>query len=88
MPFPSDLSIDLSRFDPTTIPAAQVELNKYLGTALQSGPKWYEVGAKAYRKLRSEGKARNPKEHPRRHDPRITVYIYPHPSIAYACFNI
>ena len=60
MSLSSDISINLSRFDLANVPPVQAEFNKWLDAALQSNPKWYQIGAPAYRKMRSEGKARAP----------------------------
>ena len=56
MPLSSDLSINVSRFDPASVPDAQSDLNKQLAEIMRSGPKWYDVGAPTYRKWRAEGK--------------------------------
>ncbi|KAI0456727.1 Alpha/Beta hydrolase protein [Xylaria acuta] len=52
----SDLSIDAAKFDPAAVTEQTVNVKAMLERMYDSGPKWYEVGAANYRKMRDEGK--------------------------------
>ena len=81
MPLSNDVSVNVSKFDPSAVPAAQAELNKQLSAAFQSVPRWYQVGAPVYRKMRSEGKARGPAEHSNISAPSMTAGNLSHPML-------
>lgn len=55
MPFTSDLSIDVSRFDPANISDATKQANTLLEGISIKGPRWWEVGIERYRQMRDEG---------------------------------
>ncbi|KAK3202225.1 hypothetical protein GRF29_161g510469 [Pseudopithomyces chartarum] len=61
MPLKSDLTIDASKLDRSLTDKKTQELNEKLGQIARAGPKWYEIGAAAYRKLRAEGRTAFPK---------------------------
>ncbi|KAH8733205.1 Alpha/Beta hydrolase protein [Phaeosphaeriaceae sp. PMI808] len=61
MSLKSDITIDASKFNPQTIDQQTQEINKKLIKTWEDGPRWYEVGAAEYRKLRWEGKTPLPK---------------------------
>lgn len=48
-------TIEPSTFDPATLSPESREFNAKLSAITASQPKWYEIGAEAYRKLRAEG---------------------------------
>ncbi|KAF2262109.1 alpha/beta-hydrolase [Lojkania enalia] len=56
MPLKSDLNVDPSKFDRSKVNEKTNEFNKKLIQIWKDGPRWYEVGAAEYRKLRWEGK--------------------------------
>jgi acetyl esterase/lipase len=57
----SDLSIDAAKFDRENVDQETKEFNEKLIKIWADGPRWYEVGAAEYRKLRWEGKTPLPK---------------------------
>ncbi|KAH7087861.1 Alpha/Beta hydrolase protein [Paraphoma chrysanthemicola] len=61
MSLKSDLTITASNFDRKNIDPQTAEFNQKLIKIWASGPRWYEVGAAEYRKLRWEGKTPLPK---------------------------
>jgi acetyl esterase/lipase len=61
MPLKSDLTVDASKFDRTTIDKRTTEFNEKLIKIWADGPRWYDIGAPEYRKLRWEGKTPLPK---------------------------
>ncbi|KAF2196327.1 alpha/beta-hydrolase [Delitschia confertaspora ATCC 74209] len=61
MPLKSDLWVDSSKFDPSKVSEKTAKLNEKLIQIWKDGPRWYEVGAPEYRKLRWEGKTPLPK---------------------------
>ncbi|KAJ4353989.1 uncharacterized protein N0V89_005721 [Didymosphaeria variabile] len=61
MPLKSDLTIDASKFDRSLSDKETTEFNKKLIQIWKDGPRWYEVGAAEYRKLRWEGQTPLPK---------------------------
>ncbi|KAH5165014.1 hypothetical protein HBI38_072460 [Parastagonospora nodorum] len=61
MSLKSDLSIDAAKFDRGNIDQETREFNEKLIKIWADGPRWYEVGAAEYRKLRWEGKTPLPK---------------------------
>ncbi|CAA9958225.1 esterase/lipase/thioesterase [Pyrenophora teres f. maculata] len=60
-PLKSDLTIDASKFDRSTVDKQTLEFNEKLIKIWADGPRWYEVGAAAYRQMRWEGKTPLPK---------------------------
>ncbi|KAJ8106180.1 hypothetical protein OPT61_g9710 [Boeremia exigua] len=61
MSLQSDLNIDASKFDRKLADKQTEEFNEKLIKIWADGPRWYEVGAVEYRKLRWEGKTPLPK---------------------------
>jgi acetyl esterase/lipase len=61
MSLKSDLTIDASKFDRANIDKETADFNGKLIKIWADGPRWYEVGAAEYRKLRWEGKTPLPK---------------------------
>ncbi|KAF1838991.1 alpha/beta-hydrolase [Decorospora gaudefroyi] len=61
MPLTSDLTINASKFDRNTIDKQTLEFNEKLIKIWADGPRWYEVGAAEYRKMRWEGRTPLPK---------------------------
>ncbi|KAF2630216.1 alpha/beta-hydrolase [Macroventuria anomochaeta] len=61
MSLQSDLTIDASKFDRKLVDQQTEEFNEKLIKIWADGPRWYEVGAEEYRKLRWEGKTPLPK---------------------------
>ncbi|KAF2811358.1 uncharacterized protein BDZ99DRAFT_487179 [Mytilinidion resinicola] len=61
MPLPSDLQIDVSKFDPTNSNPKTEVFNKKLIHIAKDGPRWYEVGAAKYRQMRWNGETPLPK---------------------------
>ncbi|KAF1947129.1 alpha/beta-hydrolase [Clathrospora elynae] len=61
MALTSDLTIDAAKFDRSTIDKQTLEFNDKLIKIWADGPRWHEVGAAEYRKLRWEGKTPLPK---------------------------
>ncbi|KAF2142813.1 uncharacterized protein K452DRAFT_269286 [Aplosporella prunicola CBS 121167] len=57
----SDLSLDASKFDYAKISKTTAQFNEALIQKLESGPKWYEVGAEKYRQMRWNGETPLPK---------------------------
>ena len=55
MSLKSDLTIDASKFDRANIDKETSDFNAKLIKIWADGPRWYEVGAAEYRKLRWEG---------------------------------
>ncbi|KAF2012663.1 alpha/beta-hydrolase [Aaosphaeria arxii CBS 175.79] len=56
MSLQSDVVVNASKFDRSTIDQATNDFNAKLIQIWKDGPRWYEVGAAEYRKLRWEGK--------------------------------
>lgn len=48
----SDITLDASKFDPANIPEKTAQLNEAIIDMMKDGPKWYEVGAEEYRRMR------------------------------------
>ncbi|KAJ4319946.1 hypothetical protein N0V94_003616 [Neodidymelliopsis sp. IMI 364377] len=61
MSLESDVTIDASKFDRKLADKQTQEFNEKLIKIWADGPRWYEVGAAEYRKLRWEGKTPLPK---------------------------
>lgn len=61
MTLKSDVTVDASKFDRSTIDKQTLEFNDKLIKIWADGPRWYEVGAAEYRKMRWEGKTPLPK---------------------------
>ncbi|KAF2128354.1 alpha/beta-hydrolase [Dothidotthia symphoricarpi CBS 119687] len=61
MSLTSDLTIDPSKFDRKLADEQTKQFNEKLIKIWADGPRWYEVGAAEYRKLRWEGKTPLPK---------------------------
>lgn len=61
MSLKSDLTIDASKFTRDNIDKETLAFNEKLIKIWADGPRWYEVGAAEYRKLRWEGKTPLPK---------------------------
>ncbi|KAF2823945.1 alpha/beta-hydrolase [Ophiobolus disseminans] len=61
MSLKSDLTIDASKVDRANIDKQTQEFNEKLIKIWADGPRWYEVGAAEYRKLRWDGKTPLPK---------------------------
>ncbi|KAF2474201.1 alpha/beta-hydrolase [Lindgomyces ingoldianus] len=61
MPMKSDIFVDASKFDRSTVSEKTKKFNESLIKTWKDGPRWYEVGAAEYRKLRWEGKTPLPK---------------------------
>ncbi|KAL6708176.1 hypothetical protein ACN47E_003360 [Coniothyrium glycines] len=61
MSLQSDLTLPVQKFDRSTIDKQTLEFNEKLIKIWADGPRWYEVGAAEYRKLRWEGKTPLPK---------------------------
>ena len=55
MTLPSDLTIDVSKFQPEAASDEVKRLNEYLMDTMKKGPKWYDVGAAKYRAMRANG---------------------------------
>ncbi|KAK3701831.1 hypothetical protein LTR37_015253 [Vermiconidia calcicola] len=55
MPLTSDLSITADKFKPEAISKATHDFNDQLIKIMEGGPKWYEVGAEKYRRMREAG---------------------------------
>ncbi|KAI1327539.1 Alpha/Beta hydrolase protein [Xylariaceae sp. FL0255] len=50
-----DLNINAAKFDPAATTEETVKAKASLANAYTTGPKWYEVGAAEYRKMREQG---------------------------------
>lgn len=61
MPLTSDLTLTAAKFDRSTIDQQTLDFNAKLIKIWADGPRWYEVGAAEYRKMRWEGKTPLPK---------------------------
>ncbi|KAF2005463.1 hypothetical protein P154DRAFT_518567 [Amniculicola lignicola CBS 123094] len=61
MPLKSDIYVDASKFDESLQSEKTKLFNEKLIQIWKDGPRWYEVGAAEYRKLRWEGKTPLPK---------------------------
>lgn len=61
MSLQSDLKVDSLKFDRALADSKTEEFNEKLIQIWASGPRWYEVGAAEYRKLRWDGKTPLPK---------------------------
>lgn len=61
MSLKSDLTVNASKFTRSTIDPKTKAFNQKLIQIWADGPRWYEVGAAEYRKLRWEGKTPLPK---------------------------
>ncbi|KAF2452298.1 alpha/beta hydrolase fold-domain-containing protein [Lineolata rhizophorae] len=61
MSLQSDINVDASRFAPSSITQKTKALNENILKALDGAPKWWEIGAHAYRRLRKEGGTAFPK---------------------------
>ncbi|EME43335.1 hypothetical protein DOTSEDRAFT_80769 [Dothistroma septosporum NZE10] len=61
MPLESDLKLDYSKFDPSSITQKTNDFNEGLMKIMNSGPKWYQVGAEKYRQMRWNGETPLPK---------------------------
>ncbi|WPH00902.1 Hypothetical protein R9X50_00373600 [Acrodontium crateriforme] len=61
MPLTSDLKLDASKFQPEAISEQTKQFNDKLIKIMENGPKWYEVGAPEYRKMRWNGETPLPK---------------------------
>ncbi|KAF2112002.1 Alpha/Beta hydrolase protein [Lophiotrema nucula] len=61
MSLKSDLNLDPAKFDRSKADKKTQEFNQKLIQLWKDGPRWYEVGAAEYRKLRWEGKTPLPK---------------------------
>lgn len=61
MPLKSDLTLPSAKFSRKNIPSETSAFNQKLIKIWADGPRWYEVGAAEYRKLRWEGKTPLPK---------------------------
>lgn len=65
MPLQSDLSLPPStlhlKLHPTSISPQTHTFNTHLIAQTTSGPKWYEIGAEQYRRMRWEGKTAMPR---------------------------
>ncbi|KAK5166314.1 uncharacterized protein LTR77_008575 [Saxophila tyrrhenica] len=55
MPLKSDLSVAGEKLDPKNISQATHEFNDNLIKIMEGGPKWYDVGAEKYRRMREAG---------------------------------
>lgn len=51
----SDITIDVSKFEPAAISEQTTKLNQHIIDIFESAPKWYEVGAQKYREMRLNG---------------------------------
>jgi acetyl esterase/lipase len=60
-PLTSDLTISAANFSRANIDPETASFNEKLIKIWADGPRWYEVGAAEYRKLRWEGKTPLPK---------------------------
>ncbi|KAF2181809.1 alpha/beta-hydrolase [Zopfia rhizophila CBS 207.26] len=56
MPLKSDVIVDASKFDRSLASKKTEQFNEGLIKIWKEGPRWYEVGAPEYRKMRWEGK--------------------------------
>ncbi|KAF2163584.1 hypothetical protein M409DRAFT_26193 [Zasmidium cellare ATCC 36951] len=61
MPLKSDLQLDASKFGEKKISEQTKKFNDGLIKVMNSGPKWYEVGAEKYRQMRWNGETPMPK---------------------------
>lgn len=61
MPLTSDVIVNAAKFNRDTVDKETWEFNQKLIQIWKDGPRWYEVGAAAYRKLRWDGKTPLPK---------------------------
>ncbi|KAJ9643080.1 hypothetical protein H2199_004603 [Coniosporium tulheliwenetii] len=61
MPLRSDLTLEVSKFAPEAIDEKTRKLNEHLIEVTRNGPRWYEVGAAKYRKMRWAGETPFPK---------------------------
>ncbi|ORY09894.1 Alpha/Beta hydrolase protein [Clohesyomyces aquaticus] len=61
MPLKSDVTVDASKFSRFTVSEKTKKFNDSLIKTWKEGPRWYEVGAAEYRKLRWEGRTPLPK---------------------------
>lgn len=61
MSLQSDLQLDTSKLGPDAITKETAEFNQKLIKMMDGEPKWYEVGADKYRKMRWNGQTPLPK---------------------------
>ncbi|KAK5722553.1 hypothetical protein LTR15_005784 [Elasticomyces elasticus] len=61
MPLTSDLTLDPSKFDPKSISEQTHAFNDKLIKIMEGGPRWWDVGAEKYRKMRWNGETPLPK---------------------------
>lgn len=61
MPLTSDLTLDASKFHPSAITEKTHAFNSNLIKIMQGGPRWWEVGAPTYRRMRWNGETPLPK---------------------------
>ena len=61
MPLTSDLTLDASKFQANAITQKTNDFNAGLIKVMESGPRWWEVGAEKYRQMRWNGETPLPK---------------------------
>ncbi|KAI9714891.1 MAG: hypothetical protein M1820_000180 [Bogoriella megaspora] len=57
----NDLELNFTKFDPKSVSKKTEALNEQLVKIADAGPRWYEVGAAKYRKMREDGETPLPK---------------------------
>ena len=55
MPITSDLTLDASKFHPSSVGEDTKKINAFLENVTAKGPRWHEVGVAKYRQMRETG---------------------------------
>nr|KMM67005.1 hypothetical protein CPAG_03341 [Coccidioides posadasii RMSCC 3488] len=60
MVFESDVSLNVSKFQPSAIPPASHAVNQHIMSMADGKPRWWEVGAQTFREMRARGETAMP----------------------------